>query len=47
MVKKIKKLLNKIFSQRSLILLAIFLVMTVILITRIFQLQIVHVEDYA
>lgn len=29
------------------ILLAIFLVMTVILITRIFQLQIVHGEDYA
>lgn len=47
MVKKIKKLLNKIFSQRSLILLAIFLVMTVILVTRIFQLQIVHGEDYA
>ena len=47
MVKKIKKILNKIFTQRSLILLALFLVMTVILVTRIFQLQIVQGEDYA
>lgn len=47
MVKKIKKALNKLFSQRSLILLAVFFLMTSILVIRLFQLQIIHGEEYA
>ena len=47
MAKKIKKFFKNLFSQRTLILLAAFCVMTVILAGRLFDLQIVHGEEYA
>ena len=47
MAKKIKKFITKIFSQRVIVLGAVFLAMSSILIVRLFQLQIVNGEEYA
>lgn len=47
MAKKIRNFFKKLFSQRTMILLAVFVVMTVILVGRLFDLQIVNGEEYA
>lgn len=47
MVKKIKKILKKIRLKRTTVLVLVFGVMFVILIQRLFSLQILHGEEYA
>ena len=47
MASKIKKFFKHIFSNRALILLLIFAIMSGVLVTRIFQLQIVNGQEYA
>ncbi len=47
MASKIKKTIAEIFSHRAAVLLVIFMVLGVILVMRIFQLQIVEGEEYA
>lgn len=47
MAKKIKRIFKKIFSQRIIVLGALFFAMSAVLVARLFQLQIVNGEEYA
>ena len=47
MVKKIKKLIKKIRLKRTTVLVLVFCAMFVVLIQRLFSLQIIHGEEYA
>ncbi len=47
MAKKIKKIIRRVFSHRLGVLLGVFLILTSILVVRLFQLQIVQGEEYA